>query len=80
LKLANEYGFIAASFLDSLSPTEKILIDYDIRNRLVDTLNKIEKDRQKESDDKQNMPGLKQRLTIDELIERQRQNKDVEVQ
>jgi hypothetical protein len=78
--LANRYGLLDPHFFDSLHPIEKALIDNEILNRLIETDNEAIERQRKDSEDKRNLPGLERRLTIEEALERQRQNRDVEVQ
>lgn len=66
--LANDYGLIRA---DHFSPTEKILIDNQLLNRLIEAENEAYDKAKGSREADVSMPGLEKRLSIDDIIERQ---------
>lgn len=74
--LANSYGLINPEYFNLLTPIEKILHDNHVLNRLIDGENEAYENQRKEAEEKRSMPGLKQRLSMEELIERQREQKE----
>ena len=84
--LANEYGLITDSFLDSLFPEEKILIDNQILNDLIEAENKANEDQSKENEEKSKHPGMDRYKSNEdfwdevELANKEQQNRGMEVQ
>jgi hypothetical protein len=75
LQLASEYGVFDPSFLDGLSPYDRVFIDHHILNRLITAENEAQEKAMKNESNRAEMdshPGLKKRLTIDDILERQR--------
>ena len=58
LLLANRYGRISDTFLDSLSPDEKILIDNHLLNRLIESENDAMKRAREDAKDRAEHPGM----------------------
>jgi hypothetical protein len=87
LFLASKYNFICDSFLDSLSPEEKILIDNQVLNDLIGAENDAQEKASKKAKEKSDHPGMERYEDPDEFwdeVERankeRQQNKDMEVQ
>jgi hypothetical protein len=83
----NEYGLFTESFFDSLTPEERVFFDYEVRNRLIDTLNKSEEERQKEEKERSEHPGMERYQDPEDFWDEvgkankeREQNKDMEVQ
>jgi hypothetical protein len=87
LRLALEYGFICDSFLESLTPEEKILIDNQILNDLIKQENDANEKASKEAKEKSEHPGMERYESEDDFwdevakAEKEKsQNKDMEAQ
>lgn len=73
LQQALEYGRITSTFLASLSPDQKILIDHHILNRLIEADNDAQEKATKEAEEKRKNPGVKRMVSVEERSEQLRQ-------
>ena len=80
IHLANDYGLFKPEYYNKLSPEDLLLIDLRLLVRLSEAEQEALNQEKQNIEDKQKMPGLVRRLSMEELIERQRENKDMEVQ
>lgn len=69
LERAVQYGYVTTSFFDGLSPIDRILIDHQVLNRIIQAQNEAHKRETKARQDMQ--AGIKQRLSVEELMRRQ---------
>jgi hypothetical protein len=69
LLLANKYGIIVQSFLDSLTPEEKLLIDHHLLNRTIEAENEAIERQKEEGERNRKMPGVTRMVSASERSE-----------
>lgn len=67
LQLANEYGLIDLAFYHSLSPADRLFIDHEILNRLIQADNEARKQADKKAKDDRDHPGMERYESIDDF-------------